>query len=60
MEKDSLGISGLQVQCLLILARQSLAVGGDLMWIAMGTLLHTAIQLGLHRDLKHFSKMSVP
>jgi hypothetical protein len=59
IEKDRLSIDGLQVQCLLMLARQTLAVGGDLIWIAMGTLVRTAIQLGLHRDPKHFTKMSV-
>lgn len=57
--KDRLSISGLQVQCLLILARQTLSIGGDLIWVAMGTLLHTAMQLGLHRDPKHFAKMTV-
>jgi Fungal specific transcription factor domain len=59
MEKDRLSIRGLQVQCLLILARQILSVSGDLIWISMGTLLRTAMQLGLHRDPKHFTKMSL-
>ncbi|OKL64711.1 hypothetical protein UA08_00524 [Talaromyces atroroseus] len=59
MEKDRLCIRGLQVQCLLILARQSLSVGGDLIWIAMGTLVRTAMQLGLHRDPRQFTKMSL-
>ena len=59
MEKDRLSISGLQVQCLLILARQCLSVSGDLIWIAMGTVVRTAMQLGLHRDPKHFRKLTV-
>jgi hypothetical protein len=59
LEKDRLTISGLQVFCLLILARQILSVGGDLIWISMGTLHRTAMQMGLHRDPKHFPKMSV-
>lgn len=59
MEKDRLSIGGLQVQCLLILARQLLSVGGDISWIAIGTLVYTAIQMGLHRDPKHFAKMSI-
>jgi hypothetical protein len=59
MEKDRLSISGLQVQCLLILARQCLSVSGDLIWIAMGTLVRTAMQMGLHRDPRHFAKMSL-
>ena len=59
MEKDRLSISGLQVHCLLILARQTLSVGGDLIWVSMGTLVRTAFQLGLHRDPRHFAKVTV-
>lgn len=59
MEKDRLSISGLQVQCLLILARQALSVSGDLIWIAMGTVARTAMQMGLHRDPKHIAKMTI-
>lgn len=59
MEKDRLSISGLQVQCLLIVARQCLSVSGDLIWIAMGTLTRTAMQMGLHRDPRLFAKMSL-
>lgn len=58
LRKDRITIGGLQVQCLLILARQTLAVGGDLVWISLGTVTRTAIQMGLHRDPKHFQKMS--
>jgi hypothetical protein len=59
MEKNRISISGLQVQCLLVLARQALCVGGDLIWIAMGTTVRTAMQMGLHRDPKHFKNMTV-
>lgn len=59
MEKDRLSISGLQVQCLLIIARQTLAVGGDLIWIAMGTLVRTAMQMDQHLDLKHLTRMAM-
>ncbi|KAI0517082.1 fungal-specific transcription factor domain-containing protein [Xylaria bambusicola] len=58
IEKDRLSISSIQVQCLLILARQVLSVGGDLSWVAMGMLLRTAMQMGLHRDPKHFPGIS--
>lgn len=58
-EKGRLNLSGLQIHCLLILARQTTALGGDLMWIAAGTLVRTAFQLGLHRDPKWFPKLSV-
>jgi hypothetical protein len=59
MEKNRLSISGLQVQCLLILARHTLSVGGDLIWIAMGSLVRSAMQMGLHHDPKHFTNMSI-
>lgn len=59
LRKDRITVDGLQVQCLLILARQTLAVGGDLVWISLGTVTRTAIQMGLHRDPKHFQKVSV-
>lgn len=59
MEKDRLGISALQVQCLLILARQTLSIGGDLIWIAMGTVVRTAMQVGLHHDPKHITRVTI-
>jgi hypothetical protein len=59
MEKDRLSINGLQVHCLLILARQTLSVGGDLIWASMGNLVRVAMQLGLHRDPRHFAKMTL-
>jgi hypothetical protein len=59
LEKSRLSITGLQVHCLLLLARQTNAVGSDLVWISAGSLLRTAIQMGLHRDPRHFSRMSV-
>jgi hypothetical protein len=58
-EKGRLNLSGLQVHCLLIIARQTNVVGGDLMWIAAGTLLRTAMAMGFHRDPKNFPKMTV-
>ncbi|KAH8591282.1 hypothetical protein B0O99DRAFT_598148 [Bisporella sp. PMI_857] len=57
-EKGRLNLSGLQVHCLLILARQTNVVGGDLLWIAAGSLLRTAFQMGFHRDPKTFPKIS--
>ncbi|KAH0420806.1 C6 zinc finger domain-containing protein [Colletotrichum camelliae] len=58
LEKDRLGITGLQVHCLTMLARQIFSVGGDLIWMSMGSLVHRAMQIGLHRDPKHLPKMS--
>ncbi|KAK5047492.1 hypothetical protein LTR84_006589 [Exophiala bonariae] len=59
MKKSCITIAGLQVQCLLVLARQALALGGDLVWISMGTVTRTAMQMGLHRDPSHFKRMGV-
>lgn len=59
VKKNRISIDSLQVQCLLILARQALAVGGDIVWISMGTVVRMAMQMGLHRDPKHFKKMGI-
>lgn len=59
MEKNRISLDGLQIQCLLILARQVLSISGDLVWIAVGTLLRTAMQMGLHRDPRHFGRMNI-
>ncbi|EHK42402.1 hypothetical protein TRIATDRAFT_319844 [Trichoderma atroviride IMI 206040] len=59
VKKDRISLSGLQVQCLLILARQVLCIGADLVWIAVGTLLRTAMHMGLHRDPSRFKTMTV-
>lgn len=58
LEKDRLNIVGLQIHCLTILARQVLSIGADLIWTSVGQLLHSGMQLGLHRDPKHFPSMS--
>ncbi|KAK8856692.1 C6 zinc finger domain protein [Apiospora arundinis] len=53
LKKDRIGITGLQISCLTILARQIFSIGGDTVWVTMGSLIHAAMQLGLHRDPKH-------
>lgn len=57
-EKSRLCISGLQVHCLLILARQAHGIVGDLAWVSVGTLLRSGFNMGLQRDPKFFPKMS--
>ena len=57
LEKDRLDITGVQVHCLTLFARQIFSIGGDLVWISIGSLTHTAMQIGLHRDPKHLPKM---
>ncbi|RYP85933.1 hypothetical protein DL769_000870 [Monosporascus sp. CRB-8-3] len=59
LEKDRLDIAGLQIHCLTNLARQIFSIGGDLVWMSTGSLVHRAMQIGLHRDPKHFPAMSV-
>lgn len=58
VEKSYHNVESVQVQCLLLLARQTLDVGGDLIWSLMGLVAHSAIQVGLHRDPEHFKRFS--
>ncbi|KAK4868365.1 hypothetical protein LT330_007087 [Penicillium expansum] len=48
--KARLGIQFLQAHILFLLARELLGVDGGMNWIAAGTLIRTAIYMGLHRD----------
>ena len=56
--KRRLGLLGIQIYCLLIFARLTNAVEGDLTWITVGSLVRTAMAIGLHRDPAHFQHMS--
>jgi hypothetical protein len=58
LEKSRMNIRGLQIQCLLILARETIGIGSDLIWTSIGTLIRTAMQLGYHRDPQNFHGMS--
>ncbi|RGP78345.1 hypothetical protein FLONG3_3481 [Fusarium longipes] len=57
--KSRLGIEFLQTNILLILAREIVAVGGETLWIACGSLLRTAVSMGLHRDPTHLPQTPV-
>jgi hypothetical protein len=57
-EKSRLDVVGLQVHCLLLLARQTNAVSADLVWISAGSLLRTAMHMGFHIDPRHIPSMS--
>lgn len=57
-EKARLHTSAIQLQCLLLLARQDHSIAGDLVWISAGSLLRTALQMGYHRDPSILPKMS--
>ncbi|PYI08787.1 hypothetical protein BO78DRAFT_427886 [Aspergillus sclerotiicarbonarius CBS 121057] len=57
-EKSRLDIDTLQLQCLLLIARQINPVGSDLVWLVAGTLLRTAMHMGLHIDPRHIPDVS--
>ncbi|KAL4802613.1 fungal-specific transcription factor domain-containing protein [Aspergillus unguis] len=48
----------LQIQCLLMIARQSLAVDGDVVWITSGSLIHSATVMGMSLEPTRFAKMT--
>lgn len=58
-EKAQLDLSGLQIMCLVHLARDACGIGADLVWASAGTLMRMALYTGLHRDPDHFPKMSL-
>ncbi|KAL4793739.1 hypothetical protein BDV19DRAFT_379966 [Aspergillus venezuelensis] len=51
--KSRLNIQSLQSRVLLLIARETINVGGDSSWISAGALLRTALYMGLHRDPTH-------
>jgi hypothetical protein len=59
LEKRHLNLGSIQNHCLLLLALQTNAVGGDLTWITAGALVRSAMSIGLHRDPVHFPHMTV-
>lgn len=58
LDKHRLTLQGVQCQCLLLVALQTNAIGGDLSWIAANSLLGTAMCVGLNRDPTKFQNMS--
>lgn len=58
-EKDRLTYLGLQVTCLLYLARSTCAVGPDVTWMGLGSLMRMALHMGLHRDPRQLGNMTV-
>lgn len=59
LEKSRMNVNGLQIGCLLQLARETVGIGADLLWTSASTLVGAAMQLGYHRDPKHFPGMSI-
>lgn len=58
-EKSRINLSGLQVWCLVHLARDICGVGSDLVWASAGTLMRMALYTGMHRDPDHLPKMAL-
>ncbi|KAF2686197.1 hypothetical protein K458DRAFT_416503 [Lentithecium fluviatile CBS 122367] len=52
-EKSRINITGLQIHCLVLLARQANAVDSDVVSLSAGSLLRVAMHMGLHRDPSH-------
>jgi hypothetical protein len=57
-EKARLNLSGLQIQCLVLIARQTTGVSPDLVWISVGSLVRMAMTMGFHREPKLFARMT--
>lgn len=48
--KSQLGVQYLQISILLLLARELVDVGSELVWISVGTVFRAAVYIGLHKD----------
>ncbi|KAJ5622713.1 hypothetical protein N7528_005945 [Penicillium herquei] len=50
----------IQTQCLLLVARLGVSSDGDVSWASSGSLIRSAMTMGLHRDPTRFRKKSRP
>ena len=57
-EKSRMTLAGIQIMCLLTLAKSVCGVGQDLTWVMAGSLVRNAMYMGLHRDPKHLAEMT--
>ncbi|GKZ20243.1 hypothetical protein AbraIFM66951_001425 [Aspergillus brasiliensis] len=57
-ERSQLRFENLRLYCLVLIARQIYPVGSDLVWLSAGTLLRTAMHMGLHIDPSHMPEIS--
>ncbi|KAJ4366063.1 hypothetical protein N0V95_000290 [Ascochyta clinopodiicola] len=57
--KSKLGICFLQNNILVLLARELVDVGGELIWISAGAVVRSAVYMGLHKDPAQLQNMSV-
>lgn len=58
-EKKKISIEGIQIQCLLLLAKSMCNVGTDMVWMMAGNLVRNAMFVGLHRDPQHLGDMTI-
>lgn len=56
--KSRLNLMTLQTQILLLMAREMMSNSGDSTWISAGSLLRTAMYMGLHRDPSQLPQQS--
>jgi hypothetical protein len=57
--KSQLGIRFLQNNILVLLARELVDVGGELIWISAGAVVRSAVYMGLHKDPAQLSHISI-
>lgn len=57
--KSQLDIQYLQSSILLLLARELVDVGSELIWISAGSVVRSAMYIGLHKDPAHLPRMSL-
>lgn len=57
--KSRLDIPLLQTSLLLLIAQERVDIGGEMMWVSIGSLLRKSICIGLHRDPTNFPQRSV-
>lgn len=58
-EKSRMTLTGVQIMCLLSLSKTICGVSADLTWVMSGSMLRTAMYMGLHRDPSHLSEMTL-
>jgi hypothetical protein len=57
--KSKLGICFIQNNILVLIARELVDVGGELIWISAGAVVRSAVYVGLHKDPAQLRNMSV-
>lgn len=56
--KSRLGIQYLQINILVLLSREFIDVGSELVWISAGSIFRVAVYIGLHKDPDQLPKMA--